>query len=92
MEPDTTDEAIAGAATRGKPASPARTARRSSMDASREGTPLSDALEEMRPALETAASDTVVFARVELEGPAALQRLQGAGLYEAVAVRAERAE
>ena len=52
-----------------------------------EGTPLSDALEEMRLALERAARDPVVFARVEVEWPAALRRLQAAGLYGAVTVR-----
>jgi hypothetical protein len=56
-----------------------------------EGTPLSDALEEMRPALESAAADPIVFARVESEWSAALQRLQSAGLYDGVAIRAERA-
>ena len=55
-----------------------------------EGTPLSDALEEMRPALERAAHDSVVFARVEVEWPAALRRLQAAGLYRPVVARAER--
>ena len=56
-----------------------------------EGTPLSDALEEMRSALERAAGDPVAAARVEVEWPAALQRLQAAGLYEAVSVRVGRA-
>ena len=46
-----------------------------------EGTPLSDALEMMRPALERAARDPVALARVEVEWPAALERLQGLGLY-----------
>ena len=54
-----------------------------------EGTPLSDALEEMRPALERAAVDPVVFVRVEVEWPAALRRLQAAGLYRAVMARVE---
>ena len=56
-----------------------------------EGTPLSDALEGMRPALERAARDPVVCARVEVEWPAALRRLQAVGLYGAVTVRAQRA-
>ncbi len=56
-----------------------------------EGTPLSDALEEMRPALERAATEPVVFARVEVEWQEALRRLQAAGLYKAVSVRTERA-
>lgn len=56
-----------------------------------EGTSLSDALEEMRPALERATRDPVVFGRVEVEWPAALRRLQAAGLYGAVTVRVERA-
>ena len=55
-----------------------------------EGTPLSDALEEMRPALERAAHDPVVSGRVEVEWPAALRRLQEAGLYGAVVTRAKR--
>ena len=55
------------------------------------GTPLSDALEEMRLALERAARDPVVFARVEVEWPAALCRLQAAGLYEGVVAKVERA-
>ena len=55
-----------------------------------EGTPLSDALEEMRPALERAARDPVLFARDEVEWPAALRQLQAAGLYRAVVARAER--
>ena len=46
-----------------------------------ENIPLSDALEEIRPALEAAAADPVMFARVEVEWPAALQRLQHLGLY-----------
>ncbi len=41
-----------------------------------EGTPLSDALEEMRPALEQAASDPVAAARADVEWYAALGRLQ----------------
>ena len=56
-----------------------------------EGTPLSDALEEMRPALEKAAAEPVVHAWVETEWPAALRRLQAVGLYESVTVRVERA-
>ena len=56
-----------------------------------ESTPLSDALEEMRPALERAATEPVVFARVEVEWQRALHRLQAAGLYGAVSVRTERA-
>ena len=56
-----------------------------------EGTPLSDALEEMRPALERAAADPVVHAWVATEWAVALRRLQVAGLYGAVAVRIERA-
>ena len=56
-----------------------------------EGTLLSDAIEKMRPALERAARDPIDFARVEVEWPAALRRLQAAGLYGAVTVRAERA-
>ncbi|RYB01353.1 hypothetical protein [Lichenibacterium ramalinae] len=56
-----------------------------------EGTPLSDALEVMRPALERAAIDSVVSARVEVEWPAALRRLQADGLYGAVMAQAERA-
>ena len=56
-----------------------------------EGTPLSDALEEIRPALEQAAADPVAAARVEVEWSAAVERLQAAGLYEAVPVRIERA-
>ena len=56
-----------------------------------EGTPLSDALDEMRPALEKAAADPVVYAWVETEWPLALRRLQVAGLYGAVTVRIERA-
>ena len=54
-----------------------------------EGAPLSDALEEMRPALERAAADAVVLARVEVEWPAALRWLQAAGLYGAVVGRVE---
>ena len=59
-----------------------------------ENTPLSDAPEEIGPALETAAADPVVFARVEIEWPAALRRLQYLGLYvgaEYERARAERA-
>ena len=56
-----------------------------------EGTPLSDALEEMRPALERAAADPMVHVWVETEWPVALRRLQVAGLYGAVRVRIERA-
>ncbi len=43
--------------------------------------PLSDALEEMRPALEQAASDPVAAARADVEWSAALGRLQALGLY-----------
>ena len=46
-----------------------------------EGTPLSDALDEMRPALEQAASDPVAAARADVEWSAALGRLQALGLY-----------
>lgn len=53
-----------------------------------EGTPLSDALEEMRPALERAARDPVALARVEMEWPAALERLRAVGLYSAAASHA----
>lgn len=52
-----------------------------------EGTPLSDALEEMRPALERAARDPVALARVEVEWPAALERLRAVGLYAGVTRR-----
>ena len=55
------------------------------------GTPLSDAREEMRPALERAATEPVVLARVEVEWQQALRRLQAVGLYGAVSVRTERA-
>ena len=55
-----------------------------------EGTPLSDALEEMRPALESAARDPMAFARAEAEWPAALSRLQAAGLYAGVPADAGR--
>ena len=48
-----------------------------------EGTPLSDALEDIRTALEHAAHDPVALARVEIEWPAALERLQAAGFYAA---------
>jgi hypothetical protein len=50
-----------------------------------------DALEEMRPALEKAVADPVVYAWVETEWPVALGRLQVAGLYGAVTVTAGRA-
>lgn len=56
-----------------------------------EGTPLSDALEEMRPALESAAQDPAVCARVAAEWPSALARLQAAGLYATVPAQARRA-
>ena len=49
-----------------------------------EGTPLSDALEEMRPALEQAASDPVAAARADVEWRMALGRLQALGLYAGV--------
>jgi hypothetical protein len=55
------------------------------------GTPLSDALEEMRPALEKAAAEPAVHAWIETEWPVALRRLQAAGLYESVTVGVERA-
>ena len=55
-----------------------------------EGTPLSDALEEMRPALERAAHDPVALARGEVEWPAALERLQVLGLYAGAASRRVR--
>lgn len=57
-----------------------------------ENTPLSDALEEMRPALEPASADPVVFAHVEVEWPAALQRLQHLGFYMGADYERARAE
>ena len=51
-----------------------------------EGTPLSDALDVIRPGLERAANDPVAAARAEAEWPAALRRLQAMGLYAGVRI------
>ena len=51
-----------------------------------EGTPLSDALDVICPALERAANDPVAAARAEVEWGAALKRLQAAGLYAGVEI------